>query len=284
VLSDHGQSQGETFRERYGQTLEELVRSVCEADSVVAVEGGDDDASSYLSAGLTEVARDDTVAGRTIRVATGERRVDGVVTVGAGRRQDIEEEHGDGPPEISVLASGCLGLISFPREPGRVSLERIEALYPRLVPALREHAGVGFLLVRSERDGAMAIGAAGTHLLDADRVIGADPLAPFGPNAADHLRRTDGFAHCADIMVNSTYWSDFGEVAAFEELVGSHGGMGGTQSFPFVLHPSELEWPGEGVVGAERVHRIFRSWLAGLGQAAYASESDAPGASTRAST
>ncbi len=284
VLSDHGQSQGETFRDRYGQTLEELVRSVCEADSVVAVEGGDDDASSYLSAGLTEVARDDTVAGRAIRVATRERQVDGAVTVGAGRRQDVEEEHGDGLPELSVLASGCLGLISFPREPGRVSLERIEALYPRLVPALREHPGVGFLLVRSERDGAMAISAAGSHILDGDRVVGEDPLAPFGPNAADHLRRTDGFAHCADIMVNSTYWTDFGEVAAFEELVGSHGGMGGTQSFPFVLHPSELEWPGEEVVGAERVHRIFRTWLAGLGQTAYASESASPGTSTRTST
>ncbi|HSS75126.1 MAG TPA: hypothetical protein VLV54_00105, partial [Thermoanaerobaculia bacterium] len=58
---------------------------------------------------------------------------------------------------------------------------------------------------------------------------------------------------------------EFGEVAAFEELVGSHGGMGGTQSYPFVLHPSELSWPGEEVVGAERVHRIFCDWLAELG-------------------
>ncbi len=283
VLSDHGQSQGETFRDRYGETLEELVRSACEADSVVAVEGGDDDASSYLSAGLTEVARDDTVAGRAIRVATRERQVDGAVTVGAGRREDMEAEHGDGLPELSVLASGCLGLISFPREPGRVSLERIEALYPLLVPALCEHPGVGFLMVRSEHEGAMALGAAGRRWLDGDRVVGEDPLAPFGANAADHLRRTDGFAHCADIMINSTFWTGFGEVAAFEELVGSHGGMGGTQSFPFVLHPSELPWPRDEVVGAERVHRIFRSWLAALGQAAYASGTTSPGAGRRTS-
>jgi hypothetical protein len=115
-------------------------------------------------------------------------------------------------------------------------------------------------------------------------VEGEDPLASFGPNAADHLRRTDAFPHCADLMVNSTYWPDFGEVAAFEELVGSHGGMGGTQSFPFVLHPAELEWPREEVVGAERVHRIFRDWLAGLGQTAYASETDSPGERTRVVT
>ncbi|HXQ89029.1 MAG TPA: phage holin family protein [Solirubrobacterales bacterium] len=284
VLSDHGQSQGETFRDRYGQTLEDLVRAACEPDSVIASEAGDDDALSYLSAGLTEVARDDTVAARTVRAATRDRLADGVVALDPDSRREVAESHGGELPELSVMASGCLGLISFPREPGRVSLERLEALYPRLLPALRDHPGVGFVLVRSERDGAMAIGAKGTRFLADDRVEGEDPLAPFGPNAADHLRRTDGFPHCPDVMVNSAYWSEFGEVAAFEELVGSHGGMGGTQSFPFVLHPSDLSWPGDEVIGAERVHRVFRGWLAELGQDAYASEVDSPGASTRAST
>lgn len=284
VLSDHGQSQGETFRDRYGQTLEELVRSACDAESVIAAEGREDDALSYMSAGLTEVARDDTVAARTVRAATRDRRADGAIALDDDARHEVEAAHGGELPELSVMASGCLGLISFPREPGRVGLERIEALYPRLVPALRAHPGVGFVLVRSEREGAMAIGPRGVRFLGDDRVEGEDPLAPFGPNAADHLRRTDGFPHCADLMLNSAYWTSFGEVAAFEELVGSHGGMGGTQSFPFVLHPSDLEWPADDVVGAERVHRIFRGWLAGLGQGAYASEVASPGESTRVST
>ncbi len=284
VLSDHGQSQGDTFLDRYAETLEDLVSGACDPDSLLAAEGGDDDALSYMSAGLTEVARDDTAAARTVRRATRDRLADGAVVLDEESRQEIAESHGEKLPELSVMASGCLGLISFPREPGRVSLERIETLYPRLLPALREHPGIGFALVRSERDGALAIGAAGTHHLDSGRVEGEDPLAPFGPNAADHLRRTDGFAHCPDLMVNSAYWPEFGEVAAFEELVGSHGGMGGTQSYPFVLHPAELEWPAEEVVGAERVHRIFRTWLAGLGQDAYAGEVASPGESTRVST
>jgi len=284
VLSDHGQSQGETFRDRYEETLEELVRSACEPESTIALEGGDDDALAYLSAGLTEVARDDTAAGRTVRIATRGSRADGAVALDRDARRDIEETHGKEIPELSVMASGCLGLISFPREPGRVSLERIEELYPQLMPALRDHPGIGFVLVRSERFGAMAVGREGTAFLDEDRVEGEDPLAPFGPNAADHLRRTDGFPHCADLMVNSTFWPQFGEVAAFEELVGSHGGIGGMQSFPFVLHPSDLAWPEGEVVGAERVHRVFRGWLAQLGHSSYASEVASPGASTRTST
>ncbi len=284
VLSDHGQTQGETFRDRYGQTLEELVRSACDPDSTIAVEGGDDDALAYLSAGLTEVARDDTAAGRTVRRATRERLADGAVALDPDGRRQIEQTHGEEVPELSVMASGCLGLISFPHEPGRVTLERMEAIYPRLVPALRDHPGIGFVLARSERSGAVVIGAAGTNFLDEDRVEGEDPLTPFGPNAAQHVRRTDSFPHCADLMINSTLWPEFGEVAAFEELVGSHGGLGGTQGFPFVLHPSDLPWPADEVIGAERVHRIFRGWLAELGHPSYASEVASPGASARTST
>ncbi len=284
VLSDHGQSQGETFRDRYGETLEQVVRAACEPDSTVSIEGSEDDGLAYLSAGLTEMARDDTAAGRTVRIATRGRRTNGAIALDDEAREGIQRAHGEEVPELSVMASGCLGLVTFPREPGRVTLERLEALYPQLVPALRDHPGVGFLLVRSERHGAVVVGKGGTRYLDEDRVEGEDPLAPFGPNAAAHVKRTDGFPHCADLMLNSTYWADFGEVAAFEELVGSHGGLGGTQCFPFVLHPAELEWPAEEVVGAERVHRIFRTWLTQLGHADYGSEVAAPGESTLTST
>jgi hypothetical protein len=251
-------------------TLEDHVRAACEASEVHSETGEEDGAGAYMRAGLTELARDETVAARA-----------------AGRAQRRMEapalEETDGLPELSVMASGNLGLISFPREPGRVTRERLEQLYPRLLPALREHPGIAFAMVRSGRDGAVALGAGGARFLDDDRVEGEDPLAPFGPNAAGHLRRTDAFPHCPDVMVNSAYWGETGEVAAFEELVGSHGGMGGTQSHPFVLHPADLSWPAEPVIGAERVHEILRGWLAGLGHAAYRS-SDSPGASVRAST
>jgi hypothetical protein len=240
---------------------------------------------AYLSAGLTEVARDDTAAGRAVERATRRRRADGVVALDEGARREIGESRDEGPPELSVMASGCLGLISFPREPGRVTLERLEQLHPRLLPALRDHPGIGFVHVRSERHGAVAIGARGTVYLDERRVDGEDPLAPFGPHAADHVRRTDAFPHCPDVLVNSTYWEEADEVAAFEELVGSHGGMGGGQSFPFVLFPAVLPWPDEQVVGSERVHRIFRAWLAALGHERYAGiGADSPGASTRTAT
>jgi uncharacterized membrane protein YvlD (DUF360 family) len=272
VLSDHGQTQGATFLDRFGVSLEDVVTEACDTE-VEANQEESDVAINYLSASVTEAAQADTAAGRRLRRATQSRQVDGAVVFGAGTAgQDTEEEGGDHnglPPEISVMASGCLGLISFPREPGRVTLEWIESRYPRLLPALRDHPGIGFLLVRSGERGGLVIGRDGTHELETGRIEGADPLAPFGPNAARHVKRTDGFPHCADIMLNSTFWAETGEVAAFEELVGSHGGMGGTQSHPFAVVPDGWHLPEEPIVGAPAMHHVMRRWLADLGHDAY---------------
>ena len=133
--------------------------------------------------------------------------------------------------------------------------------------------------MRSDQHGATVLGAGGVRFLDEGRGEGDDPLAGFGDNAERHVLRTDGFAHCPDIVLNSTYWAESDEVAAFEQLVGSHGGLGGTQSFPFLLHPVELELPGGHIVGAEAVHRHLRRWLVTLGQEEYA-QPDRPAEAT----
>jgi uncharacterized membrane protein YvlD (DUF360 family) len=269
VLADHGQTQGATFEDRYGTTLEQLVMKACAAESVESATRGDE-AVGYLSASLTEASRGDNALARTVRLATEGRTVDEAVVIGKEEREEVRRKQDrEAPPELSVVASGCLGLISFPREPGRVTLEQIQERYPHLISALRDHPGIGFLLARSEQYGAIVIGEKGLGLLAEDRVEGEDPLAPFGPNAAQHVKRTDGFPNCADIMVNSTYWPETGEVAAFEELVGSHGGLGGPQSYPFVLVPRGWALPKDPIIGAEAMHLQMRRWLADLGHEAY---------------
>ena len=222
--------------------------------------GGGEEGRGSLGAGLAELATQPTVAGRTAK-ALAEAR-DG---------EPAARPPGEELPEIAVMASGNLGLISFPREPGRVTLEQVEVRRPGLLDALRTHPGIGFVLVRSGADGAVALGPRGRRLLDTDAVEGEDPLAPFGPRAAEHVTRTDAFPACPDLVVNSSYWEELDEVAAFEELVGSHGGLGGGQAHPFVLHPAELPWPDEEVIGAEAVHRLLCGWLALVGQEAYGS-------------
>jgi hypothetical protein len=145
-------------------------------------------------------------------------------------------------------------------EPRRLTLEEIEERHPRLIPALRAHPHVGWLLVRSGSRGPVALGAEGAHFLAEGKVEGQDPLEHFSPNAPRHLLRTDGFRHVADIMVGSFYDPELGEGCAFEELISFHGGMGGPQTRPFIVHPVELPVPDGEIVGAASVHDLLVRW------------------------
>jgi len=163
-----------------------------------------------------------------------------------------------------VLASGNLGLVYLMDEPRRMTREEIDQRHPRLIPALAAHPHVGWLLVRSGERGPLVIGGAGTRSLSDGAVEGEDPLASFSPNAPLHLLRTDGFAHVADIMVGSFYDPSLDEGCAFEELISFHGGLGGPQTEPFILHPATLELPDEPLVGAAHVNEVLRGWRAQL--------------------
>jgi hypothetical protein len=104
------------------------------------------------------------------------------------------------------------------------------------------------------------LGPRGAHYLDEGRIEGDDPLAPLSPTAPEHLRRTDGFAHVADIMIGSFYDPMVDEGCAFEELISFHGGLGGPQTRPFVLGPRRLGLPDEPIIGAAAVHRLLKDW------------------------
>ncbi|MGW7790427.1 alkaline phosphatase family protein, partial [Streptomyces tricolor] len=247
VLSDHGQSPGETFRSRYGLTLGDLVRAGC---------------------GLAVAGRGGGGAGRAGGGARRRRGPPARTAVRAALRRPVEEENERRRParrrEPIVLASGNLGLISFPDVPHRMTKEEIDARHPALLTTLANHPGIGFLLVRSEEHDGVVLGAYGAEIPLARLDDEPGPLARFGPGAADAVRRTHSFPHTADIMVNSAYDPADGEVLAFEEQIGSHGGLGGAQSQPFLLSPRDLSAPvaaGERLTGAEQIHHVLRRWL-----------------------
>jgi hypothetical protein len=61
-------------------------------------------------------------------------------------------------------------------------------------------------------------------------------------------------------MVGSFYDPELDEGCAFEELISFHGGLGGPQTRPFILHPVELPAPDEKIIGAAAVHQLLESW------------------------
>jgi hypothetical protein len=233
VLSDHGQTQGATFKQRNGYGLDDLVERSLSKGQVAEMASGDEQ---------------DSMVGHAIGEAT-------------GRTQEKKRSKKDVSGETAVvLGSGNLGLIYLMEEPRRLTLEELDERHPDLLPALRSHPHVGWLLVRSAQHGAVALGANGANYLAEGRVEGEDPLAGFSPTAPRHLQRTDGFAHVADIMVGSFYDPELDEGCAFEELISFHGGMGGPQTRAFILHPVGLPIPDEPIVGAAAVHGVLLGW------------------------
>jgi hypothetical protein len=79
------------------------------------------------------------------------------------------------------------------------------------------------------------------------------------------LAREDAMPHAPDLLLLSQYDPELGEVAAFEELIGSHGGLGGPQTEPFILYPSDWQLDETVPLGAPAIYRNLRRWLESLG-------------------
>jgi uncharacterized membrane protein YvlD (DUF360 family) len=233
VLSDHGQTQGATFKQRNGYGLDELVRRSIERGTVAAARDGDENQATVAHA-VGEATGTDTT-----------------------RKRDKHDVSGE---EVVVLASGNLGLVHLMEKSSRLTREELDANHPRLLPALRAHPHIGWVLVRSEPHGPLVLGARGVRYLATGQVEGEDPLAGFPANAAQHLRRSDRFEHAPDILVGSFYDRALDEGCAFEELISFHGGIGGQQTRPFILYPAQLPLPNEPIVGAAAVNTTLRGW------------------------
>jgi hypothetical protein len=113
-------------------------------------------------------------------------------------------------------------------------------------------------------DGPVALGASGRRYLASGRVIGTDPLLVFGCHAPAMVLAATSMPEAPDLYVNSAVDPETREVAAFEPLVGCHGGLGGWQDRAFVLAPDRLLCPTEPIVGGEALHRHLVSALEAL--------------------
>ena len=236
VLSDHGQTQGATFKQRHGYGLDELVERSVSGARVAAWQGGDEQQAMVGHAAGEATGRKWRSRPRTTsRIATWSSR------------------------------SGNLGLIYLMDADHRLTLEEIDERHPDLIGALREPPAhrlvAGALRPRGARSRS-APTAPTTSTRAASRASIRWPR--FSPTAPQHLLRTDGFAHVADIMVGSFYDARLDEGCAFEELISFHGGLGGPQTRPFILHPPHLEVPDAPIVGAAAVHDLLVGWRRSL--------------------
>ena len=238
IQSDHGQTNGATFTQRYGQTFEEFVKSLLPQDMTVFAKLSSDEDHF---AGSSPFSRD-------------KKKIK--------KEEKEQEELSDS--EVIVLASGNLAMIYLTQWAQRLTYEELNEYFPELIPGIINNEYVGFILVKSKEHGDLAIGKNGTYYLDSGEIEGENPLDGFGDNIVRHLKRTSSFEHTPDILVNSFYDEKADEVCAFEELVGSHGGAGGDQSKPFILYPSSWNVSDDEIIGAENIYKLLKENLVEL--------------------
>jgi uncharacterized membrane protein YvlD (DUF360 family) len=266
VLSDHGQSQGEVFADRYGEDLATLVGRLADAEVTAA-----------LAADAEGAGR---VHGLTTWASGGDSSLDKTfvrISEQLSRRADLEPDQPDQPDQPAgpardaegadrflVFGSGNLGLVYVTGQDHRLSLDELDERFPALVPGLLVHPGIAFVVVDTAEHGPVVLGAQGEHRVRDGVVVGSDPLAAFGPDAPAFVLRAATMPEAPDIYVNSLL-DDMGEVAAFEGLVGCHGGLGGWQDRAMIVWPSDLPGPEEMIVGADAMHEVLAGWLRLLG-------------------
>ncbi len=272
-VSDHGQSQGATFRQRYGMSLEEVIKGLM-SDATAPVASATSAVEDWgpVNTYLSQLKGQSSLAGGISRRATRHRTNEGAVALGPAA-SDAEQAGPDGAdrPEVVVAASGNLAGVWFPRRPERLSLETLEQIHPELVAGLATHPGVACVVGVNEWGEAIAVGGAGARNLDSGAVEGEDPLLVLPEQAGRDLARVAHFSNAPDLVINSMYDPVTDEVAAFEELVGCHGGAGGWQNRAILVYPTawgvdpDLLDDGGELVGAHVVHRQMVRWLERVG-------------------
>ena len=242
LLSDHGQSFGHTFLQRYGYSLKDFIEQHLPHGTTVGQTSGGDDGTLSLAAmaGELQNVQEQGVGGSAGRAMVKQA---GKYADRATEAQQAANELTT-PTSITVCGSGNLGQIYFDLFPRRIMKYELDAAYPGLIEALVQHEGIGLVVTYDEAGVPIGLGKNGQRNLHTGQVTGSDPLKMYGdPDfRAAQVRRVADFPHSGDLMVLSTVYPD-GTVAAMEELIGSHGGLGGEQTDAFMLHPSDMPVP-----------------------------------------
>ena len=241
LLSDHGQSFGATFKQRYGFSIVDFVEQQLPEGTGTVATGGGDDGTTPVTAMMYELdnMQDSGVGGRISSAVAGSAQ--------RAIKSNLDQQPGSEevkPAKVTLCYGGNNANIYFDLFPRKITLNELNAAYPGMVDAVVQHEAIGFVVAYEDDGTPVAFGKNGARNLHTGEVVGEDPLEIYGDVELRswQVRRVADFSNSGDLIINSTIYPD-GTVAALEEMVGSHGGLGGEQTDAFILHPGDMEIP-----------------------------------------
>jgi len=234
ILSDHGQSECVPFRHLYGLSLTKFIHETLKTEHV---EPGDDTAElGYLNTLLREM--------RAVESAYGTKPIRRSRRTLERLHARIQEDVLETPKAkgVVVCPSGNLAHVYFPEIPGRATTEWLMENNKSFIEALVSHPGIGFVITTNADNEVLMMGKAGMRRLRSGGVEGTDPLEPYvdGLDRETVIRslvQLADYPNSGDVILNGALISR-GKVVSFENQIGTHGGIGGEQTDPFVIFPS----------------------------------------------
>lgn len=261
LLSDHGQTPGYPFTDRYGATLGEAVSAFLRENQTATVAAGPLDITPVQLGFLKEEldARRHGWRHRLYRTSKDfvQRKIQKLVP---------ETVKVDAQGGVVITYSSSLAHLYVSGPPHRLHWREVEAAHPLLIGFLQGHEGIGFVLARGE--------GGRICFFHRDGVLEADPAAPTGnwdflrpygepEELVGELCRFAADEACGDLVIFGAY--DGERIACFDDQVGGHGSVGGEQARPFLILPAGHPLlDREGLSGYEFLYReLFRPYLDG---------------------
>lgn len=260
-VSDHGQSQGPTFKQlNGGSSLEQIVGDIM-GTSAIQSSTAPVEQESIARSLFAQQGSSKGVTGSTAR-QLGKQYKDKTAKAKHVSHQQVE---------LVVTGSGNLGNIwlkSFKKKP---DITQIDEKYPNLIKNLLEVKGIGMVILLDVNQQPICKTAKGSINLNTEEVEGINPLRGYSNIRIKELLNLAQNTNAPDIQVISAMNSSTGEVYAFEELVGNHGGIGGGQTEAILIHPTKLKiakrfYENDKLYDSTTIHKIFVDWLKQAGQ------------------
>jgi hypothetical protein len=192
ILSDHGQSFGPTFKQRYGLSAKELIEQYMPQGATVSQAIGGDTGATGLHSVADELAN--------VQQSDGGNTFDQVVAKQgqklAKRGADASDKHVEqerAEASVTAYGSGNAAQVYFDLYPRKIKLSELNWAYPDLVEGVVQHEGIGLVLGYEDDGAVVALGKGGRRNLETGEVDGVDPVQPYaregGPGTATLEKR-----------------------------------------------------------------------------------------------
>ncbi len=236
ILSDHGQTPGYPFENRFGATLGDAVSGFLQENQTASISSGPMEVSSAQIDLLQDALDSNTHTWRQRLYRHTKRYVQSRIRALVPETLKIDPEGG-----VVITYSSSLAHLYITGSSERLSWQAVEEAQPLLLRFLQRHKGIGFVVARGNSAEEVCIFHAkgrldlepGLRTKQADREF----LRPYGipEYLVEELYRFGCGNLCGDLILFGAL--DEEGIACFDDQIGGHGSVGGEQSRPFFILP-----------------------------------------------